>query len=371
MALTSNQLDEVVSNVVGMYEDAERVALGRIARALERGAESPAWAEEKLLEVQGVLSRVRRDLRDLDVRTESAVLSAITAAYQKGAGPAAGGVLAAVRGPSGRPRLSAAALALAAETASGLRAGHAQILRSVGDVWREVVAKASGVQLTGAATRREAASEALARLADRGLTMFVDRSGRRWQARSYVDMAMRTAAHQASEVGFTDRMVDSGRDLVIVSDHKGECPDCRKFEGKVLSISGAYVPREGDPPVDVFASLAQAKAAGYGHPGCRHRLVAFVPGVTEVPEKQGTPEDYEQRQTQRALERNVRKWRTREVVALTDADRARARAKARAWSGQLRAYESEHGLKHQAHRLSVAPGKPLPRGGLADTIAVR
>ena len=173
---------------------------------------------------------------------------------------------------------------------------------------------------------------------------------------AYTRMALRTAAHTASEVGHAEKLTDDGHDLVIVSDHKGECPECRPFEGKVLSLSGAYETSPQyrlDGPQPVFASLAEAKARGYGHPGCRHRLVAYFPGITRTPKKQGDPDDYEHRTEQRRLERGVLEWRRREAVAVTDPARRQAAARAREWSARLRAHEAAHNLKHQSYRTSV------------------
>lgn len=345
MALTAEQLDRVVAAVVRLYEDAEAVTFARLAKALEAGIDSPQWAEEKLLELSTILTRVRRDLTRLDPVVRTEVLAALTSAYTQGAGAA--GVVAAVGANAAAPVLSQQALALAAEATLGITAIHPQILRAVDDVWRRVIVEASGVQFTGAVTRREAAGRALGRLAAKGLTAFVDGGGRRWQTRSYVETAMRTASHQASEVGLTDRLIQQGRDLVIVSDHKGECDDCRPFEGKVLSLTGRR-----HPGVDVYATLDQAKAAGYGHPNCRHRVTAYTPGVTQTPGKQGEPGDYAQRQEQRRLERQVREWKLRQSTALDEADRAKAKAKVTRWTERLRQHEATHSLKPQPFRTN-------------------
>lgn len=343
MALTAEQLDRVVAAIVHLYEDAELAMWRRVANDLDKGIESPTWADEKLLELSTLLTSIRRDLTKLDQVARTEIVGAITNAYLQGA--ATGGPV--VAGMVGGGQLSQQAIALAAEATLGVTSTHPQILRSVDDVWRRVVVEASGVQFSGAFTRREAAGRALARLAARGLTAFVDAGGRRWQTRSYVETAMRTASHQASEVGLTDRLMQNGRDLVIVSDHKGECDECRPFEGKVLSLTGRL-----HPGVDVYCTLQEAQSRGYGHPNCRHRVTAYTPGVTTPPPKLGEDGEYKLRQEQRHLERMVREWKTREATALTGPDQREAAGKVTYWRGRLRDHERRHGLKRQGFRSS-------------------
>ena len=62
MALTPDQMDAVVRRTVALYDDAERLLLDRIAKSLAEGLDAPDWAAKKLLEVQMVQARLRRDL---------------------------------------------------------------------------------------------------------------------------------------------------------------------------------------------------------------------------------------------------------------------------------------------------------------------
>lgn len=367
MALTPDQMDAVVRRTVALYDDAERLLLGRIAKSLAEGLDAPDWAAKKLLEVQMVQVRLRRDLNLLAGKAAAEISTGIGEAYNAGQITAVGQLGRVVDGGSPvNPFVSQAAVALARDTVAGITGQHARVLRSVGDVYRNVIAEVVGVQLAGATNQRELAGRALAKFADKGVTGFVDSAGRRWSMSAYTEMAMRTATHNASEVGHTERLQAEGHDLVIVSDHAQECPDCARWEGKVLSLSGTYEKghpqkqRDGGVRVMIAGTLAQAKQDGYGHPGCRHRVVAFFPGVTKLPERQGDPGDYLLRQEQRHLERGVKRWRRREAAALTPAEAKLARAKAREWGERLRAHEATHGLKRQPWRTSAGGTRQLP-----------
>src|SRR5690606_31642181 len=100
-----------------------------------------------------------------------------------------------------------------------------------------------------------------------------------------------------------------GYDLVYVNDSPEECPICRLWEGKVLSITGRT---PGYPTVD------QARADGLWHPNCTHGTSPYIPGLTRLPTNTENPRGYEEKRRQRAIERQIRKWKRREAAAITD-----------------------------------------------------
>lgn len=357
MPLTAQQVESLSDEVSRLYGQAERLLLEKVARQIAQGLDSPTWAERKLVEVQLLLARLRGDLNTLAGQTAQEAARALLAAYNRGQAAALADLTLAQLATAVAAGANPAALdqvrRLIAEAASDLIGSHQRILRSVDDVYRHVVREASAQQLLGVQTRREAAQDALNRWADRGVTGFVDRTGRRWEMRSYAEMSMRTAARRASVEGHTDRLQAQGHDLVFVSDHSQECPQCRPWEGKVLSLSGA--PRLDDVPV--AGTLDQARAAGLLHPGCRHTIGAFLPGFTKVPKSTADPQGYADRQKLRYLERGVRAWKRREAVALDDAARRKARAKVREWQARIREHVESTSAKRQPFRESVGAAR--------------
>jgi hypothetical protein len=350
VALTAEQVDHLADRLVALYGEAERVMLHRVARALAEGLDGPRWAEEKLLEYQLLQARLRGDLTSLAGKSASEIAEAIMRAYNAGqaaalADIAVAGVAAKVAAGA-NPAGLASVRALIGETVTSVLDSHQRILRATGDIYRAVVVEASPLQLVGAVTRREAAQRALNVFADHGITSFVDRAGRRWSMTSYTEMATRTAARRAQVEGHADQLLAHGEDLVIASDHSQECDLCRPWEGKVLSLSGA--PRIDG--VTVAGTLDQARAAGLLHPGCRHTVGLYLPGVTVPPTSTADPRGDAARQELRRLERGVRAWRAREVVALDPAEAARCRAKVREWQARVRRHAADTGVKRQPPR---------------------
>src|SRR5690606_25386870 len=167
---------------------------------------------------------------------------------------------------------------------------------------------------------------------------FVDRGGRNWTVGAYAEMAGRTTVNRA----FTDagiwRMQQSGIHLVTVVRGLDSCSSCAAWAGAILSTDGTpagpmilpHATQDGAVAVQVAGTVDDARNQGWGHPNCRCRLVAYLPGLS-IPQDDTTYDEAaeKERARQRALERRIRSAKRREVSALSDTDRARARADVR------------------------------------------
>lgn len=343
---------------VDLYADAERILLARIARALGADLDAPAWAEQKLLQVQLLRLQAEQLLAALTAPVEQAVAEAVAVAYNRGTAAAVSdlaGVLGTALEDLADPVPGTAAVQrLVAEAVANVTATHARILRVTLDAYRQVIVEASGQVLLGTVTRREAAQRALNDFAARGITGFVDRAGRGWSLTGYVEMAVRTTTAKAALNATADRFQSLGQDLVIVSDAPQECKLCRPFEGKVLSLTGATVGRiDGAGGTRVADTLAGARSAGLFHPGCRHSYSLFQPGISRPPSRTADPQGDADRQRLRAMERRVREWKRREAAALDDRARASAAAKVRDWQGAIRQHTGTTTAKRQRHREQI------------------
>jgi len=116
----------------------------------------------------------------------------------------------------------------------------------------------------------------------------------------------------------------------------------------VLSLTGRT---PGYPTVD------QARAAGLFHPNCRHSLGAYIPGLTEPMRQTRDAEGYQERMQQRYMERQIRKWKLREAVALDDEARRQARAKVREWQARIRQFVAEHDRKRLYYREQIGKAR--------------
>lgn len=325
--------------VTDVYGQAVARLLDLVARRLARGITDPGWAEAKLLEADQLRRAAQAIVDELTDATPAAVETALGRGWTKGIrdaaaelGDTAAGLATTNTAPLER---------LVAATVGDLTATGPQVLRSTMDTYRAVIAETTTQAAAGIDTRLQTAQRALNRFADRGITGFTDRTGRRWELESYAEMATRTATGRAQVDAALGRYTDAGRDLVIVSDAPQECRACRPWEGRILSISGT------DPR---HPSVREATSAGLLHANCRHRLSAYIPGVTRRQTHTADPAGDRARQEQRRLERGVRQWKRRAAVAMTDDERRAANARARQWQARLRAHVDRNDLARRPER---------------------
>lgn len=387
MAVDPDELDEIAATVADVYREAEVSLVRLIGRHLEgdidRDIPAPQWATEKLAAVRALREGAQAVIAGLTADSSRAFAEAAAKAYRSGHGRAVSDLPATWFAKSGIGQAAreaqlgnlpgtAAVESLAAAVHRDVGERSSNILRDVIDIYRNVITAATARIVTGSQTRRQAAQAAWKRLTDRGITSFTDRSGRRWQLPSYVEMAARTVTQRAAVQGQTDRLEALDLNLVMVSNHGQECALCRPFEGRILSLKGPtgrievkHATRDNETvTVDVKATLDQARRDGFQHPNCRHSVSAYLPGVSKpAPQPTEDPKGDKARQTQRALERAIRREKLAEVGALTDEARKTARAKIRNAQTALRHHLDAHPqLKRLRYREQIGAGNIPPKG---------
>nr|WP_280244945.1 phage minor capsid protein [Nocardia abscessus] len=365
MAFEPTAVEGMQEAVAQIYADAEMQLLARVAQAIQRGIDTPQWVAMQLAEISRLSVEARGFLLSLQPEVAAEIQSALANAH-------AAGTLAADADVPGPPATTPAPIvaqeavaALAAETVAAVVGTHSQILRSTVDGYRDVVARVSGRVVTGVATRREVTQQALDEFAARGISSFRDRAGRRWKIDTYTEMAVRTAALRAFKQGHTERLVQRGYDVVVISAHPAPAPQCRPFEGKLVSLTGATpngpietVSRMTGRPVRdrVVASMQEAEAKGLHHPNCRHGHTLWVPGAPRPAMPPYNPQDYRDEQKLRRLERDVREAKRQQAAAITPAARAKAGAKLRAKQTAIRDHVAQTGVGRKRHREQLRTG---------------
>lgn len=389
VAVDPDLVDRITASIADLYRDVEGALVRVVSQRLRQDPPTGDPYELKLGAIRALQRAARAILDKLRADRGEVIRQAAAQAYGHGWGTA----LADLPTEWGRRRIGPAARRAIAEQVPNAAvieriaaAIHrdvgrldANILRAPMDAYRAVQAGTAARIATGAFTRRQAAQAAWQALIDRGIATFTDRAGRRWRLSSYVEMIARTNVQRAAVQGQTDRLTSTGIDLVIVSDSPRECPRCRPWERKVLSLSGRYrgrirvehATRDGEyVTVDVAGSLDEARSRGLQHPNCTHSISAYLPGVTRVGRATADPRGYEAKQRQRAIERQIRRWKERAEGALTDQGRKAAQAKVRAWQKELRDHlQANPGLKRLRYREQIGAGN-IPRGGQAPGGAV-
>jgi hypothetical protein len=370
---------EQARHVADMYADAEQVLLQRIAARVAGGIDHadedlPGWEAKRLAELGQLRKEAARIIDRLQRAAKAAADKSVRKAWVAGMDQAVLSAVLGVHDAKIRARLErvlrdARRLGsdsmigsgqgvneLARQTVEKIDAVQLAALRAVDDIYRQVIAETVGRVLTGAQTRREAAQEALARLAARGVTgIGPPDTIRTWDLASYVEMAMRTATARAAVDGHLASLRDAGVDLVIVSTTPYSCSVCNRWEGEVLTQRGTAGTREelnvltNEPSVvRVAATVEQARLAGLLHPGCRHSLSAYLPGVTRAAPKLATSGSYDDTQQVRRRMRQAREWDRRAAAALNPEAKRKAYAKAREY-------------RADARRTATSKGLPRPR----------
>ncbi|MCG7524933.1 phage minor capsid protein [Streptomyces sp. OfavH-34-F] len=377
MPIHPGMVEPLAERTRDLYAGAEERLLGIIARQLAQGLDAPGWVEAKLAAVQQLRRAAEGVVDELGRATQLEVFDAVAEAYNVGHRSAVAelGALSddARALVDDRTPNAQSVDRLAQEAVDVVTATHRSILRAVVDGFRDVVASVAATPLLGIGTRRQATQDAMRAFADRGIRAFVDKAGRRWQLSTYAEMAVRTATARAATEAHMRTLSDSGVDLVVVSDAPRECPLCRRWEGKVLTISGPAGARtvEAEHAVEdgrmvsvkVAGSLDEARTAGLQHPNCRHSVSMYSPGLTRTEQARSDPDGYEAGQRQREIERGIRKWKRREAAAVTPEAQRLARAKVRQWQGVMRDHLAAHpDLRRNRERERIGAGNlPVKR----------
>ena len=97
--------------------------------------------------------------------------------------------------------------------------------------------------------------------------------GRTMNSTKFATMVGRTLLTKAQWDGTKQQMVIDGHDLVIVSDHLGECKLCRPWENEILSVNGMY---------PQYTRLDTAISKGLRHNYCRHVIDPYYEDFAKV-----------------------------------------------------------------------------------------
>ena len=182
--------------------------------------------------------------------------------------------------------------------------------------------------------------------------------------RNRAEREVRWQGHQDSMNDFKSR----GVKLVIVSSHVNCSDRCRRWQGRVYSLDGTsgktddgrkYVPIEEA----IYNEEDREKYGGgkwynglFGF-NCRHFMVEYADG-REFPRVSAEEEskEYEIDLRQRALERNVRKWREKALMEKNTGNReeySRARKKAIEWNKAYIAYSKANNRAYYPSRTQI------------------
>lgn len=228
---------------------------------------------------------------------------------------------------------------------------------------QEILNAETGKVLTGVSTRQEALKRAITRMADTGLTGFVDRGGHNWTPEAYVNMDIRTTCGNVATQAVFARNEDYGNDLVWVPVKAGARKLCYPWQGKLISTSnrtGTVEDLDGN-----MVEIIPLSRTSYGEPAglwginCGHTPPnPFVPGLSkirgEVPSEKKNEEEYAESQQQAYIERQIRHAK-REAATLKAAglNTVDADAKVKRYQADMRAFINETGRTRRRDREQI------------------
>ena len=107
----------------------------------------------------------------------------------------------------------------------------------------------------------DTAKELVKQIEAQGITGLVDKRGRELNIASYARTLAYTELAESGRTAVRNVAAQNGFDLVVVSSHNSKHAECARFEGKVLSLSGA---------TKGFMTMDEAISYGIFHPNCQH-----------------------------------------------------------------------------------------------------
>lgn len=231
--------------------------------------------------------------------------------------------------------------ALISAVNNDLNKAQYSVLRKMDDVYRQTIFKSHMYLQNGVKTLNQAIDMATKDFLEKGINSIEYKNGAKVNIASYAEMCLRTASHRAILLGEGKKRDEYGIHLVVVSAHGNTCKHCEPWQGKILiddifsHPSKEYI---GQYKVK-YKLLSEAIEKQFLHPNCRHSLITYFEGITSLPKVPKGKEAirvYEAEQKQRALERQIRKWKRIEVGSIDEENKYKANKAIRNLEKQLR-----------------------------------
>lgn len=218
-------------------------------------------------------------------------------------------------------------------------------LRYSEDIFRQVIFKTGTLMKGAGLTLPKAIDKATSTFLDNGIQSIQYKNGANVNIASYSEMALRTQSQRVAFHSAGLRREEYGTRLVMIDSIGSSCGLCAPWQGRVY-IDDTY--QMSGPAHAGYPMLSEAYSGGFGHSNCRHDVYTYYEGINEPPAPPTTQEvedsknNYNAEQKQRALERNVRKWKRRSIGAIAPESKTFADGKIKEWQGQIRQHLKEN-----------------------------
>lgn len=321
---------EISDPIVGIYTDLEARLMQNIARHLRDYGElidSDEWQLRKLAEVGKLNKENIRIIAQMSGQNMTAVQRMLEAASEdvaKNLEPglsylARQGIIGSAPNYEKSKAVKQVLRTIKGQAKDTLNLCNTTMLYKARDAFQKIVTdtvnlahdilnRNTAAAITGAESRQQAMRKTIREFGEKGIAAFVDKRGREWTPEAYVSMSMRsTAGNCATEIQMA-RCDDYGVDLIEVDSHSGARPKCARDQGKIFDRSNKST------------KYPHWNTSSYGEPdgilgiNCGHHIYPYIEGVSirryfPMDEEELAANDklYKEIQTQRSLERDVRK----------------------------------------------------------------
>lgn len=190
---------------------------------------------------------------------------------------------------------------------------------------------------------------------------FTDSAGRKWNPQSYMEMASRTQTNKVNAEISKNLSSEIDNDLRIIDTQSGACPICYTYSDAVISMnspaSEAEIKLINEDGFVYAGTYDQVTADGFDHPNCRCIMNVYFPTVSVKSDNMDENENsknYQDRQKQRSMEREIRKWKLEKAGALDKEAEKRAQGKIREWQSKLNEFAKENNLSRMRWREQIS-----------------
>ena len=246
--------------------------------------------------------------------------------------------------------------ALCEEIVGKMEQVETAILRQANDLYRTTIQNAQLYRGAGAGTTWDAVDMAVGDFTKKGVFYAEYKDGKHINIGSYSEMAVRTGNKRANNIGKAEVRKEHGLHLVLVSAYAMCSPTCLPHQGKVHCDDVNNEPTQEE--LEKYPRLSEAVSKGLFHPNCRHGTTTWIEGSGQsIPKIDKTSKEiteaYELEQEQRYNERQIRKWKKNEELALTDTRKQQCRAKVKEWQNRNKEFCRDNNLRRDYAREKV------------------
>ena len=256
--MARKQLSEAqAKRLIQLYTDAEQEILREYNKALLKGND--------LKNLQALKNNVAAIRKDLLAGGRTWCEEVVPAIYK-----AAADEVDKSLGSMAFSAIHQQAMQVLAENAYGRFEDIDQFVgRRVNDVYRALALEATRPGTAGAYTWKRVAQAYREKLAEQGITGFMDSAERKWNIKTYTEMVARTTTRECMINGTANRLLEHGQDLAEITGGtaRNTCDICRGWTGRIVSLTGKT---PGYPTLD------EARAAGLFHPRCTHNIATAM-----------------------------------------------------------------------------------------------